>query len=1074
MKKNLKYLIIGGTAVASVVIVAAPIAATSKYTYPSDPLEAVTKDLSQITNAAFTQGTYDYKTTYADLKSKVLSKKQKDGSWNVDGLIDFFKGQQATKKDEKGYEKVSFSDAQIKVVDIKPNDEKQNFDVYFYVQSTKANDRGDFVKSSVSKATISFGYKPEFNLAAFAHDVTRKSFTGAASGQNSNGQNPNVTNSLKAYTLADVTTDRAILELTPVQDFVTDVNSATSSEDAITKLGKYFNVSSILSEINSNSENVITTNTTTPVASQTTNQPGPKATQDATTTTTNNKLRYKVSLIKNPNNNTEYITLENGGKSAKIFLQTEFSDSFKAKHQGLKGIDAKHIDILEIPLTAFADSSTPASQFAVAPTLQESDYYTTPAADSSTPSASGVATQASTSTTSTSETVKIDLKKQDPLDWIFAYNSFFFPSKAYKDAYAKLYIESSLNKPLSISDFTLNGENDTNKAIIDNKIGELKSTVKFDGDSLGLENKDGKVVATIAGTISVSSAQNTSLFTKDFTLTLDNFKEAGGSYLKTLFDEENKEKPIVIPGAQQPQQGQQQAGQQTSQTTPVFEGRLIFQKDKKFGTNALDYSAISAALQSQNPDAAKNVLADPTTTDVRFYTGERLEALTSKFVLPTDAQIASDFSLDTSKLNKKNGIFNIKSKFLPTDLSVSRYYFALANEGLDKAAPQFLKMLEAAGLVEKGKTIDVTKPIFNQLKDIAIKNVDGDAAQQTQGNVMQTQAVTTNQGSTNNPMRFFVINNENQEKGTLLHQSVLVNWSKISDITANTTTPYSKIQNTENSDYDVLKSIIDLKQADIFSNRIDKINELPSFTNAAELLIAMYTKVRLLSAPGVGFPLLPIGKGAQLSYGIGIQSDGTLANSKANNFKYQYTLKLVGDNNSEQQLYQSSEDTTTIGSVQVQGQEVSSEVQSLNQIVANIPSIYNNVWVSADEYDKLKATVDSGTPATTITNDTLSSIGLQGLSDYLSSVAPGFTISGDTTKAIVDPEGLRSYKTLNLILGKGADKATTPIRIFVYKATPKTVNSTAQQSGSSVATTSSTTSGTPSTTMTTTTSATTK
>lgn len=983
MKKNLKYLIIGGTAVASVIIVAAPIAATSKYTYPSDPLKVVSDDLNQITNAAFTQGTFDYKTKYADLKSEVLSKKQADGSWNVDGFIDFFKGQQ------NSYDKVSFADAKIKVADIKPIDDKQSFDVYFYVQSTKANDRGDFVKSSVAKATISFGYKPEFNLAAFAHDVTRASFTGKIA----SGQNPNVTNSLKAYTLADITAttpaDRAILELTPVQDFATDVNSATSSEQAITKLGKYFNISSILSEINSNSENVINAATTTSAASQT----GVKTTQDATTTTS--EQRYKVSLIKDPNNNTKYITLVNGGKSAKIFLQTEFSDAFKKQYEGLPGIDAKHIDILEIPLTGFADSSTLASQFAAAPTLS---YYAAPA------------TTTTAATTPATQSEKMDLSQKDPLDWIFGYNSFFYyPNQEYKNKFAKIYIEAGLENPLTIQNFSFGQENATNKAAIDASLSKLKSDVKIDGNSLGLEYKDGKVVATATGTISVTSPEGTPLFTKDFTLTLDHFKTPGQSQLTNLINTIEKQDGVAKPAAQQQGTGGGAGSHGSTTTQPTNSNEstpLLFEKDHKFGSGTLDFNSISSALSLGHSEDIKNIFADPTTTNVRFYTGERLEALTSKFALPTTEQIKNSFSLDTSKTNKIGGYFNIKSSFLPTDLSVSRYYFALVNQGLDVAAQQLLEILKATDLLKKpdAAKLDLSKPIFNQLKNIELKDVDAQTS-----------------GDKTNDMKVFTINQEGQKNSVLLLQSGLVN--------PKNNVAYGKIGDTKESDFQVLNSLLALDPKDIANIGTEAAN-LQSFTNAAQLLIALYAKVKLLSTPILGFPLLPIGKGVQVNYNFEVKpSSGGAATqqvtqSTQNNFEYKYTLGFEGN---EKALFESTENTTTLASIQVGAGTEKPVVAELNQVVKTIPSFYNRISVSSDDYGKLSTYVTNGQE---VSATNLSKLGLDGLNTYLTSLDLGITLVGDAAKAV---NSLDQYTVITLNLKKGEDKSTDSIKIFVYK-----------------------------------------
>lgn len=1152
MKKNLKYLIIGGTAVASVVIVAAPIAATSKYTYPSDPLEVVTKDLNQITNAAFAQGTFDYSTKYEDLKKQVLNK-EKDG-WNVDGFIDFFKGQQGS------YEKVSFPDTEIKVTKIVPNDEQKSFDVFFYVQSKNKNDRGDIVKSSVSKATITFGYKLDLNLAAFANDVTRGSFIDSKT-----SSSDNQASALKAYTLADVNentpTDRIISELTPVKDFINDVNSASSSDDAITKLSKYFNFSTILEKINTSNKNQINT-ITTPANTQS----GVQTTQDKTTTT--NEHRYKVSLIKDPDNQENYITLVNGGTSARIFLQTEFSDAFKAKYQQLADINARHIDILEIPLNKFASSSL-ALQFAATPTLQ---YYTAPATtteenttagegstegqtqasgdkaaeegkqtpapeqkaeESTTQKATegqdsssgeqhttGGTTTTADTTITTSETTpavnKLDLATQNPIDWIFAYNSFFFPNKEYKNQFAKLYVEASLQRPLSIQDFTFTEENAANRAAVDANLSKLRSEVTINGDSLGLEYKDGKVVATATGSITVKSPEGTTLFTKDFSLTLDNFKTTGQSQLNLLIDQLEKAKATTpetttkgsaakttehsasdsagttgtsgagngaahtdtsagdasqsqtsqaggaagkantesqtqngggsadgqpIQGVsdaqahhtsteagsttgeshtttQQPSSNTHQSAQQPDTKTDSTDSKyLLFQPDHKFGSEALDFSKISTAIALKDSQYIKSVFTDPTKTKVRFYTGERLEALTSKFVLPTTEQIKNSFSLDTTKDNKSKGIFNIKSSFLPTDLSVSRYYFALANQGLDVAAEQLLEILQAANLIKDPSALtklDSSKSIFEQLKQVQLNDVDiqeGTAANKADN------------------MKIFMINQESQKDNVLLLQSALVN--------PKNNVPYTKIEDSKESDLKVLKSILELNPEEMANSKTNKA-ELSPFENAAQLLIAMYAKVNLLSTPGLGFPLLPIGKGVKLNYNFAVTPPTTTSGdttttetqvqaSKANNFEYEYTLGFEGN---EKALFESEKDTKTLASVEVgTGTTVDPVAQELNEVLKLAPNLYGRISVSSVDYNSLNTEITADKP---VSSATFEKLGLQNLENYIKSYDLDFQLVG-ATNPVTDSDQLSSYKVVSLVLKKDTYKSTDSIKIFVYK-----------------------------------------
>lgn len=951
MKKNLKYLIIGATALASTVIVVAPIVAASKYIYPGDPIAKVEADVKSIKAVEFKQDTYKYNTSFNDLKQLLF-----DGNKVKTDAISHFN---FFTKDGNEFQLASFTDAKPKLFDIVANDNSQSFDVYFVIESTKPNSLGKLVDSSVVKSTVSFGYKPEFDLTSFAHEV-RQGFTG----ENPTNQNQAALTPFTIKNFSSSDTEQ-ITELTSVQSFVNDLNSSTSSDDAKTKLGKYFDIKSIFSSIDSNKDNQIAGQTST--------------------------KRYVVNLTTNPNTNSkEYVTFSADGKKVLIYLQTQFSDVMKKDFAGLQGIDAKHIDILEIPVeNVFANSSL-ASQFDFQQ-LQQKDYYKT---------GSNVAN------------LKLDLSQTNPLDWIFAYKSAFFPNKAYKNEYALSFINATLNQDLSLYNFSwgkFNNPAKSNNAEVAKDLAKLTSEVSVDGDTLLLsyDKASQKIVATADATITVKRDGQV-LFSKPFVITLNDFNQTKDSQLKGLFVDEKSNQ------------------------------NQFFRKDEKLNSGVseqLSYNAVDDALKSKNPDDIKNVFADPNALNVQFYTGERLEALTKEFKLPTAQQIKQDFYTSPQKSTHKSdeGVFNIQSNYLPTDLSVTRYYFALANQGLDVAAKQFLQILEAAKLVQNNSTLDVNKPIFEQLKNIKLTNPLG----------------------IDKEMKFFSINHETQEYGVNSFQSVLVNSKDDS--------AYKLIKNYPNSDALVLQNIFEKDTDKLLDNiyfaktseqdQIDN-SKFVKFENVAQLLISMYNKIQLLSRVGIGFPLLPIAKNLQFSYGIqgpegGLKEQksvqlGTLQPPQQpqppvqlaiNNFTYQYELNFIDDKgNKLKDLYQGEKDAELLKNIKLTS-KVDKDVEKLNSVVESIPQVYRTIRLNNNIYFKeVNKLFDGITDTNTVQRETLDKLGLVSLYDYLFRVDPTIklTIDKKLSKDIIDPSGLRSYKAVTLFLIKNNKKSTTPLRIFVY------------------------------------------
>lgn len=954
MKKNLKYLIIGATALASTVIVVAPIAAASKYIYPGDPIAKVEADVKSIKAVEFKQDTYKYNTSFNDLKQLLFD----NNKVKTDAIshFNFF-----TKDGNDEFQLASFTDAKPKLFDIVANDNSQSFDVYFVIESTKPNSLGKLVDSSVVKSTVSFGYKPEFDLTSFAHEV-RQGFTG----ENPTNQNQAALTPFTVKNFSSSDTEQ-ITELTSVQSFVNDLNSSTSSDDAKAKLEKYFDVKSIFSSIDSNKDNQIAGQTST--------------------------KRYVVSLTTNPNTNSkEYATFSADGTKVLIYLQTQFSDAMKKDFAGLQGIDAKHIDILEIPVeNVFANSSL-ASQFNFS--LEQKDYYKT---------GSNVAN------------LKLDLSQTNPLDWIFAYKSAFFPNKAYKNEYALSFINATLNQDLSLYNFSwgkFNNPANSNNAEVLKDLAKLTSEVSVDGDTLLLsyDETSKKVVATADATITVKRDGQV-LFSKPFVITLNDFNQNKDSGLKQLLSFENKDND---------------------------DKNQFFRVDKKLNSGVLEqlsYNAVEDALNSKNPDDIKNVFADPNALNVKFYTGERLEALTKEFKLPTPQEIKENFYTSSleSTLPENKDVFNIQSNYLPTDLSVTRYYFALANQGLDVAAKQFLQVLEAAKLVEDGSadSLDTKKPIFEQLQKIQLNKPSN-----IQGN-----------------MRFFSINHETQETGVAFFQSVLVNTK---DDTA-----YKLINSYPNSDLLVLGNIFEKTNDQLLNSVYVKTDEDTSnqqkfvkFDNAAQLLIAMYNKIQLLSRIRVGFPLLPIAKSnsLELSYGIEKPKDGLKAfdisatnkgtgghidlqlnNSQTNDFTYQYKLGFVdAQNHIIKNLYEGDEDSQLLKSIKLTN-KIDDDILKLNSIVESVPQVYRTTRVDGAAYSKLKDIFKNDN----VSKDDLNKLGLSSLFEYFNRIDPKIKLTFESSsKRVINPTDLRSYKSITLLLSKDDKKSTTPLRIFVYLQQP--------------------------------------
>lgn len=735
---NKKFLIIGLGAVASVAIVATPLAIVSKLTYKGDSIKNVQDALSKITNVSFQSGDGDGKinnnVSYSRLKSFYFDSNNKPNDKFVVSNFDFFeqKDKQFEKIDDK-----SLGNFKIVLDDFQANDTDKDFTIFYHVEATKPNEFGEIVKSEIHKAELHFGVVPQFLLATEAHSKLaefEKAITSSEAFQAGNTDiqplTPYSIAQFKASVEKNASTVIRPLALVTESDFANDINSATSSDDAIYLLSKYFNFQDVFGQILQKGD-------------------------------------YKFSLVKNPNlsqkpGEGQYVTKVNdaGQSLFRLYLKTEFSDEYKASHPYLPELDAAHIDIINFDLsndkfkglflkpnftsdwtvkTPTKDdyyteklsidqaATTVATQASTAAGTQASaaTHTTSSSSTTSAPSAQQVSvvadtsttTQASTTTTTTkNETNKVDSSQINVLDFLSKVNGTFFATKEERNKFVTSYIDSMFKNGLKP---IYTGQNEGIKSLTEKEKDLLFNyNVEVNADSLALVYDDKENKPVIEGTLTYSvtgkpisgearTQKSNTLQVSTHKFKLDNFKP---------FDKETTKYKDVVDYTKD------------TLAPESFENLL-------FDDGTVDYSSID------NPDSIKEkltlseirdafehkdykklyeLLSNPEYYGFVFDSAKKLNALTKEFNIPSLESIPSTFGNSTSKENVKNDVLNIDSKIFKNDLDVLRFYFSLEKQGFTKVAEYLFNILKSTGNIPADSELDINKPIFEQLSKIAL------------------------------------------------------------------------------------------------------------------------------------------------------------------------------------------------------------------------------------------------------------------------------------------------------------------------------------------------------------------
>lgn len=737
---NKKFLIIGLGAVASVAIVATPLAIVSKLTYKGDSIKNVQDALSKITNVSFQSGDGDGKinnnVSYSRLKSFYFDSNNKPNDKFVVSNFDFFeqKDKQFEKIDDK-----SLGNFKIVLDDFQANDTDKDFTIFYHVEATKPNEFGEIVKSEIHKAELHFGVVPQFLLATEAHSKLaefEKAITSSEAFQAGNTDiqplTPYSIAQFKASVEKDASTVIRPLALVTESDFANDINSATSSDDAIYLLSKYFNFQDVFGQILQKGD-------------------------------------YKFSLVKNPNlsqkpGEGQYVTKVNdaGQSLFRLYLKTEFSDEYKASHPYLPELDAAHIDIINFDLSndkfkgLFLKPNFTSDWTVKTPT--KDDYYTEKlsieaASQQLSSVQSATATTQTTSTTKvtqasdtdnddeldptgaissdsstnnkqkTSEldstdsaTEKLDSSQIDVFDFLSHINSSFFATKEERNKFVTSYINSMFKNGLQLQ---YTGQNSGIKSLTREQKNLLFNyNIEVNADSLTLAYDDKEKKPVIEGTLTYTvtskpingevKTKSTNTFKSFASFKLDNFKP----FDKTTVD--------TSKGAY---------GYETIETPKSIENFL-------FNGDTIDYENInqdgikeklplSELIKAFNSDDNKTIyklLANPNYYGVVLNSARKLDALTKEFNIPNLESIPSTFKEATSKDNLTNSILNIDSKIFKNDLDVLRFYFSLEKQGFTKVAEYLFNILKSTGNIPADSKLDVNKPIFEQLSKIALIN----------------------------------------------------------------------------------------------------------------------------------------------------------------------------------------------------------------------------------------------------------------------------------------------------------------------------------------------------------------
>lgn len=730
---NKKFLIIGLGAVASVAIVATPLAIVSKLTYKGDSIKNVQDALSKITNVSFQSGDGDGKinnnVSYSRLKSFYFDSNNKPNDKFVVSNFDFFeqKDKQFEKIDDK-----SLGNFKIVLDDFQANDTDKDFTIFYHVEATKPNEFGEIVKSEIHKAELHFGVVPQFLLATEAHSKLaefEKAITSSEAFQVGNTDiqplTPYTIQQFKASVEKDASTVIRPLALVTESDFANDINSATSSEDAIYLLSKYFNFQDVFGQILQKGD-------------------------------------YKFSLVKNPNlsqkpGEGQYVTKVNdaGQSLFRLYLKTEFSDEYKASHPYLPELDAAHIDIINFDLSndkfkgLFLKPNFTSDWTVKTPT--KDDYYTTkPSIEQATTASAGAGTQASTGTHTTSsssttsapstqnvsvvadtstttqasttttttknETNKVDSSQINVLDFLSKVNGTFFATKEEHNKFVTSYIDSMFKNGLKP---IYTGQNEGIKSLTEKERDLLFNyNVEVNADSLALvyddkENKpviEGRLTYTVTGKPTNPEAKgkgqtplqgSTSLFE------LDNFK------------------PFEVETTDTKAHTDAYAYKETLAPSSF--------EDFLFSNDTLDYvlangtikdklllSELQTAFRTNDNKTIYKLLSNPDYYGLVLNSAKKLDALTKEFNVPSIDVIPSIFKEATSTENIKNNVLNIDSKIFKNDLDVVRFYFALEKQGFTKVAQYLFDILKSTGNIPADSQLDINKPIFEQLSKITL------------------------------------------------------------------------------------------------------------------------------------------------------------------------------------------------------------------------------------------------------------------------------------------------------------------------------------------------------------------
>ncbi|MBG0730557.1 P97 family adhesin [Mycoplasma sp. 'Moose RK'] len=254
--ENKKNLIIGiGTGVAGVSILATSLVLVSQIDYNGvNPRQELENLASKIKNVAFKSEIFDNSTTYKKIKEQLF-----DASGKLRPNIELSKFLSFYTVINSRISKIelNFSPEKpiVEFISFVPNDENQSFDLKFRIRHKISDSYTAF--SPIFSQKIAFAQRSQFALADFntnlqkmtndfrenIQNLRQKDFVANFSSQNS-----------KAST-------QKIPMLTRVEDFAKDINSASTSEEAVEKISMYFpDFERIIFELNSNKKNQLALN----------------------------------------------------------------------------------------------------------------------------------------------------------------------------------------------------------------------------------------------------------------------------------------------------------------------------------------------------------------------------------------------------------------------------------------------------------------------------------------------------------------------------------------------------------------------------------------------------------------------------------------------------------------------------------------------------------------------------------------------------------------------------------------------------------------------------------------------